>query len=129
MVPPWDPMAPRYSIYLQGPRVARLMHKTMQRPINRIEWGPLGPPLIQGLQLQVDKHPFSKTSTRSVRQAPERLNSHPFSKTSTRIIKQTSASIQAPEEQAAFEKRWVFIKSDKFQLSYDNFSKLQVFYL
>ena len=42
----------------------------MQRSINRIEWGPLGPPLIQGLQLQVDKHPFSKASTRSVRQAP-----------------------------------------------------------
>ena len=72
----------------------------MQRPINRIEWGPLGPPLIQGLQRQVNKHPFSKTSTRK--------------------NKQTSASTQAPEEQAVFEKRWVLIQNIKFQLSYDN---------
>ena len=43
---------------------------SMQWPINRKEWGPLGPLPIQGLQLQVNKHPFSKTITRSVRQAP-----------------------------------------------------------
>ena len=75
-----------------------------------------GPPADSGTAatskqapVQLDKHPFNKTSTRSVRQAPGRLNRHPFSKTSTRIVLQTSASKQAPEEQAVFEKRWVLI--------------------
>ena len=38
----WGGPPPLRSASKQGLRVARLMHKTMQRTINRIEWGPLG---------------------------------------------------------------------------------------